>query len=123
MVNVELRVAAGSPIVRRWPCRQPERGGHPMSTSAEEKTITGEELGRLVGLIKESDSVELKLTVPESDQLAVVRALEMDPLEAQIRQVFFFETPELALNDAGVVVRARRAQKKGDDTVVKLRPV
>jgi hypothetical protein len=47
----------------------------------------------------------------------------MDPLAAQIRQVFFFDTPDLALNQAGVVVRARRVQGKGDDSVVKLRPV
>ena len=47
----------------------------------------------------------------------------MDPLDAQIRQVFFFETPDLALNKAGVVVRARRVQGKGNDSVVKLRPV
>ena len=47
----------------------------------------------------------------------------MDPLEAQIRQVFFFDTPDLALDEAGVVVRARRIQGKGDDSVVKLRPV
>ena len=94
-----------------------------MATQMEEKTIGGEDLGRMIGLIKESDSVELKLTVPDSDQRSTVQALQMDPLEAQIRQVFFFDTPELALNEAGVVVRARRAQKKGDDTVVKLRPV
>jgi hypothetical protein len=37
--------------------------------------------------------------------------------------VFFFDTPDLALNKNGVVVRARRVQKKGDDSVVKLRPV
>jgi hypothetical protein len=47
----------------------------------------------------------------------------MDPLEAQIRQVFFFDTPDLALYREGLVVRARRVQKKGDDSVVKLRPV
>ncbi len=45
------------------------------------------------------------------------------PLDAQIRQVYFFDTPELTLNKSGVVVRARRVQGKGDDTVVKLRPV
>ncbi len=47
----------------------------------------------------------------------------MDPLEGQIRQVFFLDTPELALFEQGVVVRARRVQGKGDDSVVKLRPV
>ena len=35
----------------------------------------------------------------------------------------FFDTPDLSLSKAGVVVRARRVQGKGDDSVVKLRPV
>ena len=37
--------------------------------------------------------------------------------------MFFFDTPELTLNQAGVVVRARRVAGRGGDTVVKLRPV
>ena len=37
--------------------------------------------------------------------------------------MFFFDTPDLTLYEQGVVVRARRVQKKGDDSVVKLRPV
>ena len=37
--------------------------------------------------------------------------------------MFFFDTPELALNGNGVVVRARRVQGRTGDTVVKLRPV
>jgi hypothetical protein len=77
----------------------------------------------LVGLIKACDSVELKLTVPEPAQLTTARALGLDPLQAQLRQVFFFETPDLSLDQVGLVVRGRRSQKKGDDTVVKLRPV
>ena len=36
-------------------------------------------------------------------------ALGLDPIAAQIRQVYFFETPDLALDRAGVVVRARRS--------------
>ena len=82
-----------------------------------------DELQKLVSLIKDVDSVELKLTVPEPAQLTTVRALGLDPLQAQIRQVFFLETPDLALDGQGLVVRVRRSQKKGDDTVVKLRPV
>jgi hypothetical protein len=67
--------------------------------------------------------VELKLTVPEPDQQSTARALGLDVLDAQIRQVFFFDTPDLGLDAQGLVVRARRSQKKGDDSVVKLRPV
>ena len=47
----------------------------------------------------------------------------MDPLDANLRQVFFFDTQDLLLNRHGVIVRARRAQGGEDDSVVKLRPV
>ena len=47
----------------------------------------------------------------------------MDPLEAQIRLVSFFDTPDLALDASGFVVRARRVQGRGDDSVIKLRPM
>ncbi len=85
--------------------------------------LPDEELQELLALLDGADSAELKLTVPEEHQRSTVTALGMDPLEAQIRQVFFFDTPDLTLNEAGVVVRARRVQGRGDDTVVKLRPV
>src|SRR5262245_12160204 len=93
------------------------------TTATTASTFTNEQLAELLELIKESDSVELKLTLPEPDQRSTIVALGLDPLDAQIRQVFFFDTPELALDKQGVVVRARRIQGKGDDSVVKLRPV
>ena len=73
--------------------------------------------------MKDADSVELKLGVDASHQRSAVEALGLYPLEAQVRLVHFFDTPDLALERAGVVVRARCVQGKGDDTVVKLRPV
>jgi hypothetical protein len=85
--------------------------------------MTDDQLREVLGLIKDADSVELKLTVPDSDHRSAIRSLDMDPLEAQMRQVYFFDTPELALNAGGVVARARRIQGRGDDSVVKLRPV
>jgi len=91
--------------------------------TASAPTFQGEELARLLAVIKQSDSVELKLTVPESHQRATMMSLGMDPLEAQIREVVFFDTPELALDHHGVVVRARRIQGKGEDSIIKLRPV
>jgi hypothetical protein len=94
-----------------------------MATTTKTRTLTDEDLGELIELTKGADSVELKLTVPVSDRSRGAAALGVDPLDAQIRQVYFFDTPELTLNKKGVVVRARRVQGKGDDTVVKLRPV
>jgi hypothetical protein len=88
-----------------------------------EPRLSEDELEQVLGLIKGADSVELKLTVPEGDHRSAVSALGIDPLEAQIRQVYFFDTPDLSLNATGVVVRARRIQGRSDDSVVKLRPV
>src|SRR5215212_10131614 len=93
------------------------------TTSKKNARLSDDELVRVSALIKESDSVELKLTVPETHHGPTVAALELDPLEAQIRQVFFFDTPELTLYQNGIVARARRVQGRGDDSVVKLRPV
>jgi hypothetical protein len=86
-------------------------------------TLSDEEVAEFIELTKGADSVELKLTVPVSERSSGAAALGVDPLDAQIRQVYFFDTPDLRLNERGVVVRARRVQRKGDDTVVKLRPV
>ena len=92
-------------------------------TTKRQQRLSDTELGRLLTLLKGADSAELKLTIPDSEQRSAVTVLGMDPLEAQIRQVFFFDTPDLKLNKQGVVVRARRVQQRGDDSVVKLRPV
>jgi hypothetical protein len=93
-----------------------------MSTPTRPTVIPDDELPRLLELIGGADSVELKLTVPDSDQRSAIHALGIDPIDAEIRQVFFFDTPQLDLYHHGVVVRARRARGRGD-TVVKLRPV
>ena len=94
-----------------------------MPTMQPALNLADEGLIELMELIEGADSVELKLTVPQAGHRGAIDALDLDPLEAQIRQVFFFDTPDLALNRAGVVVRARRVQGKGNDSVVKLRPV
>jgi hypothetical protein len=94
-----------------------------VATATKPKPLIDEELERMFELVRDADSVELKLTVPEVDHRSTVTALGMDPLDAEIRQVFFFDTPDLTLDSHGVVVRARRVQRKGDDSVVKLRPV
>jgi hypothetical protein len=87
--------------------------------------LSAEEISKLLALTKQADTVELKLTVPDSGSgyRSTAAALEMDPLDAQLRQVFFFDTPDLLLNQHGVVARARRSQGAVDDSVVKLRPV
>jgi hypothetical protein len=85
--------------------------------------LTGEQLAELIKLTKSASSIELKLSVPATGHRATIKSIGLDPVEAQPRQAFFFDTPDLALNKAGVVVRARRIQGGKADTVIKLRPV
>jgi hypothetical protein len=85
--------------------------------------LTRDELLELFSLIQDVDSVELKLTVPDDERQLAIEVLGVDPLDVQIRQVYFFDTPDLTLNKIGLVPRARRIQRGGADSVVKLRPV
>ncbi|MEX1006680.1 MAG: adenylate cyclase [Acidimicrobiia bacterium] len=94
-----------------------------MTSTEVAPSLSASDLERVLGLMKGADSVELKLTVPNAAQRSTVAGLAIDPLDAQIRQVFFFDTPQLALNRAGLVVRARRVQGRDGDSAVKLRPV
>ena len=94
-----------------------------MTPKAGQGGLDTEQFAQLLELVKGSKSVEMKLTIPPQGNRAAVEALGLDPLDGQIRLVTFFDTPDLALNEAGVVVRARRIQGKGADSVVKLRPV
>jgi hypothetical protein len=96
-----------------------------MTTTTHKRIVAldDEELQQLMGLAAGADSVELKLTVPDAHHRSTILSLGMDPLDSQIRLVTFFDTPDLALNRHGLVVRARRVQGRADDSVIKLRPV
>ena len=85
--------------------------------------LSDAQLAEMMALMKGSDSVELKLTVATEEHRATIAGLPIDPVEAEPRQAFFFDTPDLTLDKAGLVVRARRIQGGRGDTVIKLRPV
>jgi hypothetical protein len=93
------------------------------AAAAAAPRLDDDQVKAVIAELAGADSVELKLTVADDQKQSAVRALGLDPLDAQIRQVFFFDTPGLDLDANGVVVRARRVQGKGDDAIVKLRPV
>ena len=85
--------------------------------------MSGAQLVEVITLMKGSDSVELKQTIRGSNLLDSGEALGFDAIEAEIRQIVFFDTADLALHRVGVVVRARRIQGGDGDTVIKLRPL
>jgi hypothetical protein len=95
--------------------------GRPRTPRA--RRLSADDLNAVMALLGDADSTELKVTVPAQSHRDTIRGLPIDPVEAQPRQVFFFDTPKLALYRAGIVVRARRVQGGKGDTVVKLRPV
>ncbi|MCL1587962.1 MAG: adenylate cyclase [Actinomycetia bacterium] len=86
-------------------------------------TVSGEQLVEMIAAMKSSDSVELKQTIRGIDVQIAGDALGFDPIEAEIRQIVFFDTPDMTLYHAGVVARARRIQGGDGDSVIKLRPV
>ncbi len=90
---------------------------------AESAVLSAAQIAQTLELLKGVDSVELKLTIPATAHRTTIAGLPLDPVETEPRQVFFFDTPNLDLNQAGVVVRARRIQGGRADTVIKLRPV
>jgi hypothetical protein len=83
-----------------------------MGSRAVAPTLTDEELADFLPLTKGADTVEPKLTMLLSDRSRARAALGVDPLDGQIRQVFFLDTPDLVLNRGGLIVGARRVQGK-----------
>src|SRR5207237_4584537 len=49
-----------------------------------------------------ADTVKLKLTIPDSDDRPTIRALGIDPFEAKVRQLVYFDTPSLDLDRLSV---------------------
>ncbi len=76
-----------------------------------------------LGLDSEIGEVEFKITVRANQEELVRAELEGAEIEPERRRVYFYDTQELALFDAGVVLRARVTRDAADDSTVKLRPV
>ena len=85
--------------------------------------LSREQISAVMKILKDVGSVELKLVAPIHTHRATIAKIGIDPIESEVRQVYFFDTPNLDLNKAGVVVRARRIKGGAGDTVIKLRPV
>jgi hypothetical protein len=72
--------------------------------------------------IDRMDAVEIKVTVRPDQELRAERAMEVDEDTADVRVVYFYDTPSLDLFEAGVVLRARLVKGEGDESTVKVRP-
>ena len=66
--------------------------------ASEAPRLSDQDVSKVLALARAADSVELKLTVPEESRRSALTALGIDPLDAHMRQVYFFDTPDLALD-------------------------
>ena len=73
--------------------------------------------------IASMDSVEIKVTIRPDQELRAERAMAINEDTAEVRILYFYDTPQLDLFNAGVALRARLVKGDKDDSTVKFRPV
>ena len=75
------------------------------------------------GAMAAMDAVEIKVTIRPDQELRAGRKLELNEDTADVRIIYFYDTPKLDLFNAGVALRARLVKGDDDDSTVKFRPV
>ena len=69
------------------------------------------------------DAVEVKVTIRPDQELRAEREMQVNEDTADIRIIYFYDTPDLDLLNAGIAVRSRLVKGDDDDSTVKFRPV
>ena len=67
--------------------------------------------------------VEIKVTIRPDQELQGIRELELNEDSAEVRVIYFYDTADLDLFNAGVVLRSRLVKGDDDDSTIKIRPV
>ena len=96
-----------------------------MSVTSDEPAarLTDAQVGEVLALARDADSVELKMTVPDSYRRQAAASLGSTRSTPRSGRCTSSTPPTWLSTGVGVVARARRVQGRGDDSVVKLRPV
>jgi hypothetical protein len=79
--------------------------------------------GKVAKTVAGADDVELKATIPHKQIHWGLRRYNLTKANDEERHIYFFDTPDLELFHAGIVLRARRIIGGDHDSTVKLRPV
>jgi hypothetical protein len=79
--------------------------------------------GKLAAQLAGVDDVEIKATIPEAQIDLGLRRFKLTEANKNQRYVYFFDTPQLELFNAGLIARARRVPGGTHDTTIKVRPV
>jgi len=67
------------------------------------------------------DAVEIKVTIRPDQELRAERALRVNEDTADVRMIYFYDTPDLDLFEAGIALRARLIKGDDDNSTVKFR--
>jgi hypothetical protein len=94
-----------------------------MTLPEEQRSIQSNSSQQHARAISGMDAVEIKVTIRPDQELRAERALAVDEDTAEVRIIYFYDTPELELCNAGVALRARLVKGDSDDSTVKFRPV
>lgn len=81
---------------------------------------TRDQIGKLVAGV---EAIEVKATIPDAQLDSALSRYNLTVDNAEERYIYFFDTPELDLFNAGVIARARRIIGGQHDSTVKFRPV
>jgi hypothetical protein len=78
--------------------------------------------GKVAQLVTGADAIEIKVTIPDKQIRVGLKRFNLTADNDEERYIYFFDTPDLQLFKAGVVMRARRIVGDKHDSTVKFRP-
>lgn len=79
--------------------------------------------GKVAALVSGANAIEIKVTIPESQVDSTLARFGLTVDNDEERYIYFYDTPDLDLNRAGIITRARRVVGDRHDSTVKFRPV
>ena len=79
--------------------------------------------GRVAALVSGANSLEIKATIPESQNDSTLARFGLTIANEQERYIYFYDTIDLDLSKAGIITRARRVVGDDHDSTVKFPPV
>ena len=87
---------------------------------ARRGAATKDQIGQLVAGV---DAIEVKATIPDHQIEPSLHRYQLTVDNDEERYIYFFDTPNLDLYQAGIIARARRIVGEEHDSTVKFRPV
>ena len=79
--------------------------------------------GQVAKLTAGADAIEIKATLPERQVAIALKRYGLTEDNDEERYIYFFDTPDLDLLEAGIIARARRVVGDDHDSTIKFRPV